>query len=122
MYFIFCRKYAFRGIHYAEEKRLGDTGTRYLMNVEFEDNIMETKIKVSEYMFYENQNRRLCFVDDFTWKRDAIVTIIAVIPNMETWSHYFMDHLSGVNISTCLLYVACRRSILIINIRSTIPI
>jgi hypothetical protein len=79
-----------------EEKRLDETGTRYLMNIEFQDNIMETRIKVSEYMFYEDQQRDLCFVNDFTWKRDAMITIIAVIPNMETWSHYFLDHLSGM--------------------------
>ncbi|XP_028398529.1 N-acetyl-beta-glucosaminyl-glycoprotein 4-beta-N-acetylgalactosaminyltransferase 1-like [Dendronephthya gigantea] len=87
-------KYSFRGIHHAEEKSLGEIGTRYLMNLEFQDNIMETRIRVSEYIFYENEKSDLCFVDDFTWKRDAMVIIIAVIPTMETWSHYFMDHLS----------------------------
>lgn len=97
--YISCRKYTFAGIHHAEEKRLGEKGTRYLMNIAFLDNIMETRVRVSEYMFYENLKSDLCFADDFTWKRDAMVTIIAVIPDMDIWSHYFMDHLSGMESS-----------------------
>ena len=65
--------------------------------------MMDTRVRVSEYLFYEYAKRQLCVISDFKWRRDAMVTIVAVIREMETWSHYFVDHLSGKD---CVIYIS----------------
>ena len=58
--------------------------------------MMDMGFRVSEYLFYDNKERELCIINDFKWRRDAMVTIVAVIREMESWSLYFMDQLSGM--------------------------
>lgn len=87
-------KYSFTKLHDSEERTIDSEERRFLLNLEFKDNLMDMRVRISEYLFYAGDKRELCTINKFKWRRDAMVTIIAVIRKMDSWSHHFMDHLS----------------------------
>ena len=105
--FIF-RKYTMHSLHSSEGKLLqNETATRYLLNVQFHDNMMDINVRVSEYLFYDDQRMQLCTMNAFKWKRDSTVTIVTVLREMGSWSHFFIDHLYGTNYISVLFVYLC---------------